>query len=205
MKKKLVVLLCGIVMVSIAGCGVSKSSSGVENETSINKTSENESSANDESQNPTKPSLFDGDYELDDRNSAKVPIAIFDSNDYEHKADSFKNVGYLRIPNECVVDFAFVDENGNRDSELSGHDKAVHTLGEWNSVKECKDNGDFDKDYVYIGTFSKADNSDAVMISPVIYTQEECDVYLNGKTFKSYLDDEIKEGGESTSKSYYGE
>lgn len=89
----------------------------------------------------------------------------------------------------------FVDENGNRDSELSGHDKAVHTLGEWDSVKECKDNGDFDKDYVYIGTFSKADKSDEVMISSVIYTQEECDVYLNGKTFKSYLDDEIKEGG----------
>lgn len=196
MKRILVALLCGVMMVGIVGCGTTKSSSNVKNETSSVKESEEKATSDSgEDKNSTNDTKFDENEELNDSNSVKVPIAIFDSEDYDHKADSFKKVGYLRVPNDCVVDFDFVDENGNRDSELTGHDKAVHTMGAWNSVKDCEDNGDFDKDYVFLGTYSKADHSDSVMISSHTYTQELCDEYLDGQTFKSYMDGEVAKDG----------
>lgn len=201
MKKFLVALLCGMVVASIAGCGATKSSNTKliikhKSEASADmESNENDSTTEGENKNSSNATIFGESGELDDSNSVKVPIALFDANDYDHKADSFKKVGYLRVPNDCVVAFDFVDENGNRDSELTGHDKAVHTMGAWNSAKDCEDNGDFDKDYVYMGTYSKADNSDSVMITSNTYTQEQCDAYLDGKTFKSYMDAKIAEGG----------
>lgn len=138
---------------------------------------------------------FDDIGELDDSNSVKVPVAIFDSSDYDRKSDSFKNLGYIRIPNEYVVAFNFVDENGNRDSDLSGHDKAVHTMGAWISAKECADNGDFDKGYMYMGSFMNPDTSDAVSFTSGAYTQKACDKYFDGKTFKEKMDEDIASGG----------